>query len=427
MFKLLCAVLDALDIPLSKLAAICTDGDSALMGRRSGLGARLREKVSYLLSVHCAAHKIALALKDTTNNQDQIKMLDKMLKAVHELFSKSGKRQHQWKCFAQKHGVTAFQFPLHNTTRWFSRAQGVRVLARNLPVLIKFLGKKKNKSGWETAEVLHSQLSDLYFVVLLHALDDVLHPLEHFRLYFEKDNNLPHKVPKQLNACKAALDDLVGVPNSKTTGGIAVQKFLKNVTKQLVWRVSKGLKVQLHSDDAYSIDAVRTFLQDLIEEVKENLDDRFPDQDILSAFAVFDPRSYSDLKQAQLAAFGTEEIHKLLKHFCAADNPQNLFGESASKSDAIAALSEFKKLKGLLWIAGQDGTSMYSFYRDLSDSHAMVLHHVLMFVHVCCVIPMNSSLCGAWVLSAQSDQEQAEEQVEDPSLRCVHACEVFWC
>lgn len=92
---MLCAMLDALDIPISKMAAICTDGDYTLIGRYNELGAKLQRTVEYLLTVYCASHKIALALRDSAKEMEALQALDVVLKAMHNLFSKSGSRQTQ--------------------------------------------------------------------------------------------------------------------------------------------------------------------------------------------------------------------------------------------------------------------------------------------------------------------------------------------
>lgn len=109
---MLCAVLNALDIPISKMAAICTDGDSTLIGRHDGLGTKLQRTVGYLLNVHCAAHKTVLALGDTAKEMEGLQELDNVLKSVHILFSKSGSRQTQWTRFARRRGLTKLQFLL---------------------------------------------------------------------------------------------------------------------------------------------------------------------------------------------------------------------------------------------------------------------------------------------------------------------------
>lgn len=80
----------------------------------------------------------------------------------------------------------------------------VKVLATNLPVLIAFLKKKKNRQGWESAAALYDNLTDLFFVLLLHAVHDVLKPVKQFKTYFEKDNNLPHKNPKAIERMQSS-------------------------------------------------------------------------------------------------------------------------------------------------------------------------------------------------------------------------------
>ncbi|PTQ31688.1 hypothetical protein MARPO_0108s0035, partial [Marchantia polymorpha] len=198
MCQMLCAVLNVFDISISKMAAICTDGDSTLIGRYNGLGAKLQKTVGYLLSVHCASHKTAIALGDTAKEMEDLQELDVVLKAVHNLFSKSGSRQMQWTRFARRRGVSKLQFPLFNATRWFSRAQCVAALQENLATLILFLKRKSGKKGWKKVADLLKSVTDVTFICLLHSVADVLKPLEEFRKYFEQDNNLPHKIPGRL-------------------------------------------------------------------------------------------------------------------------------------------------------------------------------------------------------------------------------------
>ncbi|OAE33175.1 hypothetical protein AXG93_4773s1490 [Marchantia polymorpha subsp. ruderalis] len=156
------------------MAAICTDGDSTLIGRYNGLGAKLRKTVGYLLSVHCAAHKTALALGDTAKEMEDLQELDVVLKAVHNLFSKSGSRQMQWTRFARRRGVSKLQYPLFNATMRFSRAQCVGALQENLVTLILFLKRNSGKKGWEKVADLLKSVTDVTFICLLHSVADVL-------------------------------------------------------------------------------------------------------------------------------------------------------------------------------------------------------------------------------------------------------------
>lgn len=97
------------------------------------------------MNVHCATHKIVLALGDTAKEMEALQELDVILKAVHNLLSKSGSRQTQWTCFARRRSVTKLQFLLFNATRWFSRVQCVDALQENFATLILFLKRKTGK------------------------------------------------------------------------------------------------------------------------------------------------------------------------------------------------------------------------------------------------------------------------------------------
>lgn len=391
MYRLLCAVLDAMDLPLSKLVALCTDGDSALIGKHNGLGAKLRANVAYLLSVHCAAHKTALALGDTAKGIEALQMLDLVLKDVHNLFGKSAKRQLAWKRYAEKRGVTAFQFPCYNATRWFSRAQCVKVLMKNLPVLIRFLQKKEGKRGWEPVEKLLPTITDVCFVALLHAVDDVLVPLENFRRYFEKDGNLPHKAQPHVEACKKAFTELQGREGAEKFGGSSLRRFLSNLTTSNVWEVSPGVNIQLLEPlTEFTLDSVREFLNELVEAATEHLDLRFPESDVLNAFMIFDPQSYRHVRSGNLESFGKAEFKKIVTHFCAAKLENRLFDVDEALVDVLSR--EFTIMKKTLWTAGLDQHATFeSVWRGLDDSHRLVLPHMLKFVEVCFTVPMNSA------------------------------------
>lgn len=106
-----------LDIPLEKLIGLCTDGESALIGKHDGLGAKLRRAVTAcIVLIHCAAHRTALVMNNATDT-DKWSNLDATLKAVHNLFNKSSKRSKAWSTFAKRHGLKALRFPVFNNTR----------------------------------------------------------------------------------------------------------------------------------------------------------------------------------------------------------------------------------------------------------------------------------------------------------------------
>ena len=46
----------------------------------------------------------------------------------------------------------------------------------------------------------------------------------------------------------------------------------------------------------------------------EHLDERFPEVDVLSAFSIFDPKTYAGMHQNQLKEFGSAQLKCIVMH-----------------------------------------------------------------------------------------------------------------
>lgn len=57
MYTTLMDLLTAREWPLEKIVALATDGAASMIGSRTGLAARLRERVPALINIHCIAHR----------------------------------------------------------------------------------------------------------------------------------------------------------------------------------------------------------------------------------------------------------------------------------------------------------------------------------------------------------------------------------
>jgi hypothetical protein len=112
--------------------------------------------------------------------------LDALLRTVSTLFVRRPKLFGLWEILARRHGVSAFVFPIFNKTPWFSRWQCVKRLMENYPVLVRFLYVVLNSSlNWDVAKPILNLLTDARTVVMLHAVADIVEPLESSRKLFE--------------------------------------------------------------------------------------------------------------------------------------------------------------------------------------------------------------------------------------------------
>ena len=185
--------------------------------------------------MHCAAHKHVLAVQDVAGESTLLELLDHILRRVYTLFNRKSKRVALWELFAQKHGVTAMSFPLFVKTRWFSRAACVRVIVRNYPVLVRFLQvltRTNSAAHWAAAQPVLDLLLRADSVVLLHAMADVLSPLEASRKLFESTGCKLCDLRGEVTVLKGKLNSLASATSLQTFGS-ARMATLRSASKDL--------------------------------------------------------------------------------------------------------------------------------------------------------------------------------------------------
>lgn len=151
---------------------------------------------------------------------------------------------------------------------------------------------------------------DVNFVLKLHALADILEPVEIFRKYFEADNNLAHKVNGKLLYCLGELQAI------KDDYGPELKKLTKRLKKSGVWECGVfGIK-RVNLTGAFNEEEFQVFLASAIDDIEQFLKERFPDTDIMKNFEIFDPQFWSTVPKASLHKEGRQQFKKLLDHFC---------------------------------------------------------------------------------------------------------------
>lgn len=77
-------LLTSLDISINKVMGFGSDGTSVMVGRKAGVATLLREQNSQIVSIHCVAHRLALAVAQAG---DAVPYIKKFKILLHNLFS----------------------------------------------------------------------------------------------------------------------------------------------------------------------------------------------------------------------------------------------------------------------------------------------------------------------------------------------------
>lgn len=304
--------------PKPCIAAFCSDGGSEYAGKKTGVGALLKEGVNgWLLRVHCFAHRIALVMNDQvraavkfvrgTGDQYTLGDIDSILKDVHGLFAHSGKRKKQWNAFVRQQGLQLRAFPVYNQTRWLSRCQCLDVLVANLPTLLLFLECMVSKNQRWGSDVLE-RLKDPDFVVMIHIVCDVANVVNTYNTSVQKDALLVFDALSTLDDVVNALKGMIVCdPVTKEPLQFAAQigksgslsrtlKLFSQFTRDTgLWRFRPGRAVRLLvelPDGWMGLGAAVHFAHSFVVSIVASIDTRFPHRTIIQGLKVLHPASW---------------------------------------------------------------------------------------------------------------------------------------
>ena len=64
-----------------------------MLGKRNGVAAKIAERNPYLFTMHCIAHRLALACNSAEKQVPFCKYVEDIMKSIYSFFSSSSKRQ----------------------------------------------------------------------------------------------------------------------------------------------------------------------------------------------------------------------------------------------------------------------------------------------------------------------------------------------
>ena len=76
------------DVPFSRVTGFSSDGASVMLGKNTGVAARLRDHNPKLINIHCVCHKLALACSDSDSEIQCIKQIQETLFGLLEVSGK---------------------------------------------------------------------------------------------------------------------------------------------------------------------------------------------------------------------------------------------------------------------------------------------------------------------------------------------------
>ena len=144
--------LDNTNLPFSKMVGFATDGARVMTGRLNGVAARLKRRQPVLTSVHCVAHRLALAASQSGSQVTYINNTFKpTLTQLFYFYENSPVRMSGLKAIEQLLQTPELKLKRAADTRWLSHDGACQTLMKVLPAVItrtRSTRKRKCFSTW---------------------------------------------------------------------------------------------------------------------------------------------------------------------------------------------------------------------------------------------------------------------------------------
>ncbi|XP_072563772.1 zinc finger protein 862-like isoform X2 [Paramormyrops kingsleyae] len=312
-------------LPTDKLASFASDGAAVMIGRKAGVGKRLQDLFPGLVTVHCVAHRLNLAVSDCIKGQRAVQYLTKYARTVGTIFwfyQASSNRTSSLKDMERLFEIPQIKLQGGNATRWESNKEATDVMHRILPALIADLSLQARNEP--TAEGLYNFVKDKFFPPALCLMQLVHEKIHRQFLVFQKRNLFFSQVEQEVTVLKASLAQLME----------------SNMVKDR-WQA------WLQSD----------VMVPFLTALTENIDNRFPNTGSLSVFSVFSPRQIL----ANLGAeYGDAEMRTLAEQFPRLRECDLLSEWSSYRLRVGSPDLKTKSLEEvLLWLVSAESTELY--------------------------------------------------------------------
>ena len=178
-------------------------GASVTTGRKTGVATRLKSRQPVLITIHCAAH--CLALTDAGENVHYIRHTFKpsLAQLYFFFFENSSVRMAGLKAIERLLNSPELKLKQHADTCWLSHDAACQTLVRVLPAVISSLEQEASERGDALAQGLSKVIKSYSFIATLYMMCDILPlvtRLSHIFQISDVDLTARHKYVTTTNA-----------------------------------------------------------------------------------------------------------------------------------------------------------------------------------------------------------------------------------
>ncbi|KAK3084326.1 hypothetical protein FSP39_011612 [Pinctada imbricata] len=401
-------------LDIKKLVGIGTDGASVMTGRKNGVVQRLREQVPYLVGIHCAAHRCALAASQAAKRIPLLRQYSDTVSNIFFYFSGSALRSNKLREIQLLLNLPTLKYAQVHSVRRLSLQQAVEVLYRTYPALVMALEHEANTNPTRcdpVAKGLYFEVSQFRFIAMTHMLMDILPFLGKLSKVFQSEDLDFSKVKPIVESTCEALQDFVEVeglyvdklttfviqeedkvwyrrPEAESQRGVVQEAIDINVDG------FKGFPVEMATEDSnestcdvelkyYSQqrDVLGKIIPEYVGNIQNILEERFKESELLSKMQVLQPNHIVLAHNSgDIARYGNQNVYILAEHFEAQD---------INKEEASIEYKQYKRLV----VGTFPSASFREICHHMDMTYSEVMPNMAKLLKCCIVLPVSSAQC----------------------------------
>jgi hypothetical protein len=322
----------------SKVVALGSDGASVMTGKDNGVAARLCADISHLLALHCVNHRLTLGAGEAAKLVSFLNEIDKLLRGIGHLVRRSAKRQERFKEIAKLYDEAHESIKKLHAVRWLSQGQVLKSITENISTIADlaremmatstsgvddddeeaaFDDEANDAKAFGPKEV-YERLTNFKYVGALFFLTDLVSVVNMVSVSFQyalMESSVSF-VSSQISLLKQHVEGYMSRTEIKWHARTA--KFLESIggldgeldageTRTFNIGKSKGIVTDENRSEFFD------FVVEYASAFRSCLEERFPNDELISAFAVFEPAKIHGC--IDVGSYGMAEIKLLAEHY----------------------------------------------------------------------------------------------------------------
>ncbi|XP_036975521.1 zinc finger protein 862-like isoform X3 [Acanthopagrus latus] len=294
------AVLQNKQVPTEKLCGLSTDGAAVMTGRVNGVAKQLTDSFPMIVAVACAAHRLALACKDASNDVKYMGTFRDHLQELHLFFHHSANRTAALKAAATTLGLSDLKIKEVKDTRWLSQHLAIEVLQTNLKAVLATLAEEAEIKRCPIAKGLYTFCATYRFVASVYLQADILPHLARLSKVFQQANvnflHIKEQVPITIETLRRIKDagetplpgSFLSRLHQDLDDPLALGAFMIHHEEE---RNRRGHGVEDLPREEHWTKFVKEVASPYISGLLHHLERRFQNLHIIGAFSIFGPQA----------------------------------------------------------------------------------------------------------------------------------------